>query len=660
LVVEEPPVSEQPAPYPVLFSPLQVGPARLANRLLLSPMTTGFGYDDGQPDQRIADYFAARSAGVAMSVVPFGAVRPEGRVEERIPWMWRPDAGVLLAPLATAIRTAGALPCLQLGHGGRQVSPRVIGSAPVAPSPVPPAVHVDVAPRVLTTTETRQIAAAFGRAARAAAEAGFAAVELHAGHGYLVQQFLSAQSNHRADRYGGATVAERATFGVEVVEQIRSAAPDLALLVRLNGDDLVPGGQTVDDAVTAATLFAAAGAHAVVVSAGVYGSVPYTIPLLDDPEATFLDAARHLRAALAIPVVAVGRFTLPASAEHALATGACDAVAIGRGLLADPDWVEKAAAGRIADIRPCIATVEGCAGMLQHGEEISCTVNPDVGRERTAAVPVARRPATVVVLGGGPAGMEAARRAAESGHRVTLYERSDQLGGAARLAAGTPTLGHLRRLVYWYERQLEGSGVEVRLGHEVAAGEVDPGAALVVLALGGETEPPGVDGYEHLPAWTVEQVLRGEPSSLGTRPRPVRPVLLGGGVRALAVAGWLAEGGAEPTVLSPTGFGHDTSGLARRAHLTRLARSGVRLLRGRPLELTPGGVLWAPAEGDPRLQPADGLVVCDPQRPTRWRTGGLPVTAAVAVIGDARTPGTMATAIAGGRAVVDAFTLAAG
>jgi len=651
-------MSSSSTAYPLLFSPLTMGPLRLRNRVLLSPMTTGFGYLDGRPDRRILDYFAARSTGVAMAVVPFGAVRPEGRVEERIPWMWQPDAAAAMAPLAAAIADAGALPCLQLGHGGRQVSPRVIGSAPVAPSSLPPAVHVDVAPTALTTDQTHEIVLSFGVAAAAAAAAGFVAIELHAGHGYLVQQFLSGQSNLRTDRYGGATIAQRATFGLEVVDRIRSAAGELALLVRINGEDLVPDGQTVRDAATAAALFVDAGAHAIVVSGGVYGSVPYTIPLLDDPEATFLNSASQLRSAVRVPVVAVGRFSQPRTAEQALTDGDCDAVAVGRGLLADPDWVAKAAAGRAGDIRPCIATVEGCAGMLQHGEEISCTVNPDVGRERTAREPTAQRPARVIVIGGGPAGLEAARRAAESGHQVTLYEASRRLGGGAALAAITPPLAHFDRLVGWYERQLDRLGVDVRLGHKVEAAEVDRAAALIVVAVGGQTDIPAVDGYEHLPAWTTEQLLSGQPSSLGGTSHPHRPLVLGGGVRALATALWLVGIGAEPTLLCAHGYGRDTSGLARRAYLTRLNHRGVPLLAGHLLGLTPRGIRYALPEGTAADQDADGLVVCEPLRSRRWRTEALPTGAAVIPVGDARAPRPMADAIAEGRMAVDRLTCA--
>ena len=641
--------------YPNLFRPLRIGPIELRNRVLLSPMTTGFGFSDGAPDERTIAYFAARTGGVGLAVVAFGAVAPEGRVEDKIPWMWRPDAAAVLRPLATAIREQGAVACLQLGHGGRQVSPRVIGAAPVGPSPLPPAVHTDVPPRALTIAEVEQIVRAFGSAARKAADAGFQAVEIHGAHGYLIQQFLSPQSNERTDRYGGETVAERARFGVEVIEEVRRCAPELAVLVRVNGTDVVAGGLTPTDAAAAAAAFVDAGAHAIVVSAGVYGSVPYTIPLLDDTEATFVDSSAFLRRTLPVPVVAVGRVTLPGTGEAAIAEGRCDAVAVGRGLLADPDWVAKAAAGRVADIRPCIATVQGCAGMLQHGGEISCAVNPSVGRETPPPAGAAAGAGAVVVVGGGPAGLEAARRAAELGHRVILHEATAQLGGALVHAARTPVLAHLRRLSSWYERQLAGLGVDVRLGSTAAPGD-GAGADLLVVATGASTAVPVLDGYEQLPAWTLEDLLSGAPSSLGTTVPPARPVVVGAGTRALAVALWLSQGGAEPVVLASERFGHDTSGLTRRALLTRLHDRGITMRTGRPTALRPDAVGWTDAEGTARSTAADALVVCEPLQPTRFDDSGL---ARVARVGDARRIGDIPAAVADGRDTIDAFDRAA-
>ncbi|MCP3975436.1 MAG: FAD-dependent oxidoreductase, partial [bacterium] len=538
-----------PTSFPRLFSEWTLGPLTLRNRILLSAMTTGFGYVDGKPTAELLDYFAARSNDVALATVAFGAVAPEGRVEQKIPWMWLPDIADAIAPLAAAIAESGAMPCLQLGHGGRQVSPKVTGKTPVAPSPVPPPVHVAVTPHALTTAEVEETIAAFVSAAVAAHEAGFRAVELHAAHGYLVQQFLAPSSNLRDDRFGD----DKTRFGVEIIEGIRRHAPELALIVRINGSDLVDGGLDVADAIAAARAFEAAGAHALLVSAGVYGSVPYTIPLLDDPEGCFLDLAAAVRAEADIPVIGVGRITTPETAEHAIAVGEVDAVAVGRALLADPEWVSKAAAGDVADIRPCIATVQGCAGMLQFGDPISCAVNPEVGREGRPAAPTAPGQA-VTVVGGGPAGMEAARRAAELGHGVTLVERADRLGGQLRWAAATPPLRHFAKLIAWYERQLEVLGVDVQLGTDGA----DQTGANVIVATGAETAIPAIEGFDLMPSWTLAGYFSGESGTTGTASPKGTVGVIGSGQRALATALRVAADAQSVVLIADGRLGADT------------------------------------------------------------------------------------------------------
>jgi 2,4-dienoyl-CoA reductase-like NADH-dependent reductase (Old Yellow Enzyme family) len=642
--------------YPLLCSPLEAGRLRLRNRVVMTAMTTGFGYEQGVPDEDLIAYFAERSGDIALATVGFGAVTPEGRVEDRIPWMWREDIAERLAPLADAIQARGALASLQLGHGGRQVGPSVIGGTPVAPSPLPPLVHVRTPPHELTVAEIDGIIVAFAAAAHQAAAAGFGAVEVHAGHGYLIHEFLSADANRRRDGYGGATVGERARFGVEVIAAVRAAAPELGLIVRINGTDLYPEGLGPQDAAQVGSAFAAAGADALIVSAGVYGTVPYTIPLLDDGEAPYLEAAAHVRAHVEIPVIAVGGFTRPALAEAAIARGDCDAVALGRALIADPDWLGKARAGAAARIRPCVATVDACAGMLAHGDPISCSVNPEVGRERRAPIPRASRPRRVAVVGLGPAGLEAACRAAELGHEVIAFEQDDRAGGAAALAARTPPLARYDRLIAWYERRLGEAGVQPLFGVR-ADGERLAGceADLVILATGAVTDPPALDGYDELAAWPVEDLLDGGPSTLGGRSWPSRPVIVGDGRVAAATALALARHGAECTLLGRARPASDASGLARRAYASRLAHLGVRCERGFPARLTAEGVWWrAAGEAVDVLARADGVVLADRRRPER-PDGLAALGCEMARIGDARVPRDLTAAIAEGREAAESF-----
>ena len=653
------------AAYPLLFSPLRIGGLDLHNRIVLSAMTTGFGFTEGAPEAEALAYYRTRSQGTALATVGFSAVAPEGRVENAIAWLWPEGAAEALAPLAEAIASTGAHPCIQLGHGGRQVSPAVIGEPPVAPSAVQAGAHVRIAPRSLSTGEAEAIVAAFGKAAERAAASGFTAVEIHGGHGYLIQQFLAAESNQRTDRFGGATVAERSRFGCEVIQAVRAAAPELTVVVRINGSDLVPDGLQASDAAVAAGRFAEAGADAFVVSAGVYGSVPWTIPLLDDPEGAFLDLAAEVRRNVDVPIIGVGRITTPQSAEEALGHGRCDAVGLGRALLADEDWIAKTASGRADRIRPCIATVEGCAGRLQYGEAISCSVNPGVGREALPSAAATETPGRVLVVGGGPAGMEAARRAAQLGHKVQLMEREDRLGGALWLAALTPGLAHMERLANWYEGELERLGVTVSLGSEVTAAEhlTAAPADYLVLATGAQTAPEVLDGYEHLPAWTLEDLLAGRPSTHDTWHLNDPVVVIGGGSRALAIALWCRRGGYRVSLLSAERIGHNTSGLARRAYLSRL--EPTTSVQGQAVRITPAGVEWLDAAGDRSVLPARSIVVAEPVRAVvpaavAPRSAGhepLPNVAGIHTlrIGDARTPRTIGDAIAEARQTVESL-----
>jgi hypothetical protein len=289
--------------------------------------------------------------------------------------------------------------------------------------------------------------------------------------------------------------------------------------------------------------------------------------------------------------------------------------------------------------------------MLQHGEAISCTVNPEVGRERRPPVRRARPPRRVVVVGGGPAGMEAACRAAELGNHAVLLERRAALGGALLLAARTPVLGHLSRLVAWFERRLRERGVEVRAGAEAGAAAVaDLEPDLVVVATGGASAPPVLDGYDALPAWTLEDLLEGAPSSLGATALPLRPVVLGAGQRGLAAALWLAERGAAVTVVAAGRPGADTSGLAAWALLVRLERAGAEVVAGRAERLTAHGVVVRDGAAE-RAVPADGVVVAEPLSPVV-----PPGLDGAARVGDARRPRDIASAIAEAREVVEAGT----
>ena len=342
--------------YPLLFSKLRLGPVELRSRIVLSPMTTGFGFAEGVPDETFTAYIRARSRAVGMVVVAFGAVAPEGRVEEQLPWMWREDIAGHLRPLVTAVHAEGALACLQLGHGGRQVSPVVTGLTPVAPSPVPPPVHVKEPPHELSAAEIEEIVDAFGRAAARAADAGFDAVELHGAHGYLLDEFLWTRTNLRTDSYGGS-LAARTRFPAEVVAAVRGAVgPDYPIVYRFSqwkASDF--GASIVGNPVELQELLGP------LVDAGVDLFHPSTrrhyAPAFPDADPA-LSLSGWTKKVTGVPVIAVGSVGLetqfrserpgdviqPAAVDRLVdqfEAGEFDLAAIGRALLADPTWVNR-------------------------------------------------------------------------------------------------------------------------------------------------------------------------------------------------------------------------------------------------------------------------------------------------------------------------------
>jgi NADPH-dependent 2,4-dienoyl-CoA reductase/sulfur reductase-like enzyme len=284
--------------------------------------------------------------------------------------------------------------------------------------------------------------------------------------------------------------------------------------------------------------------------------------------------------------------------------------------------------------------------MLQHGEPISCAVNPEVGRESRPIPGPTDRPRVVAVVGGGPAGMEAARRAAELGHRVTLFERGPQLGGQLRWAAATPPLAHFERLVAWFEGRLAGLGVTVRLGTDATARTLElEGPDAVIVATGAVTEVPALEGYDLLATWTMEDAIDGKPSTTGSIGLPVGVVVAGAGQRALATALWAADVGAHVTLVHDGRTGADTSGLARRALLARCDRAGIGLIEGRITRIQDDGVGLA----DGGFVPAGGLVLADRLRPES--PSGVDGTR----VGDVRSARDVAAAIAEGRQAAEAL-----
>jgi len=476
----------------VLFSPGVIGGLESRNRIVLPSMTTRLATGEGHVTDATVAYYEARARG-GVGVVTVEMAAPERAGRHRFHELGLYDDRFLpgLARLVGPLTGAGAQTCIQLGHGGGHTRRDICGETPIAPSAIPHSVfevrNETIVPEAMSKARIEETTAAYVAAARRAREAGFDCVEVHAAHGYLISQFLCPAENLRDDDYGG-TLANRARFGLDILRRIKHEVADLPVIFRFNGDDFMPDGMTGDEALRLARWAEEAGADALHVTGGHYRSTPHRaimIPPMDLPEATFLDLAARIKADAGVPVIAVGRLGDPAIAEAAVADGKADFVALGRTLLADPEWPEKVRAGRA--VRRCIAC-NTCVNDMRGGASLGCLVNPAAGRElefRDAAPPAGER---IAVVGAGPAGLSYVYLAADgAGNRITVFEKADRAGGSFRYAGHAPKFqevdarpGPLMRFIADLEAGCREKDVAFRF-------EADPVA-----------DPALLDGFDHV------------------------------------------------------------------------------------------------------------------------------------------------------------------
>ena len=506
--------------YERLLEELTVGPRRLRNRVLVTGHTTAYVDADHLPDARDAAYFGARAAGgAAMLCTGTNVVHPSSPLpygtyaafDERIVPAHR--------AIADAVHAHDALMLVQLGHMAQRNYDEPVPTW----SPSPIAFHTGgPVPHEMTQAEIREVVDAFGETAARVERAGMDGVEVGLGHGQLINLFLSPLTNARTDAYGGS-FERRLRFAHEVMAAVREAVSDAMLIgARVNGDDEVPGSLDADAWLEISAAVAATGLpHFLNVSLNFHESL---VPTMHTPHGAFLAHARALRAQVELPVFATGRITDAAAAEHALADGSVDAIGMTRAHIADPDVVANLRAGREHATRPCVGCVQMCIGQVQRGRPISCVYNSVTGSERERG-PRERRPAAparrLTVVGGGPAGLEAARVAALRGHAVTLIERAQRLGGSVALAATAPGRAELAGMIPWYEGRLRELGVAVETGRDVDAAELAARDADVVVVATG-----AVDAAPPWAAEAGESLLLGARGALGAPERLVGQVLV--------------------------------------------------------------------------------------------------------------------------------------
>ncbi len=666
-----------------LFSPGRIGSLELRNRILMAPMGSNLGELDGTAGARLRRYYEERARGGAgLLLVGVGAVSyPAGAAIPR--QLGLSDDRFLpgLRALSDAIHQHGARAAVQLQHAGK-IATRDIGAGRplLVPSVLPYSgggmedLTADEVERLVSNLRREgaalryhelgqeDIAALvddFADAGLRARRAGFDAVEIHAGHGYVISSFLSRASNLREDAYGGSA-ENRARLLVEVIRAVKQrAGADFPVWCRMDAREYrIENGITLEESCRTAQLAAAAGADALHVSA--YGNpmsgIAFTeAPLVHEPGG-YLGFAARIKQQVDVPVIAVGRIS-PERAERALRRGEADFIAMGRKLIADPELPRKLAEGRADEIRPCVYCYT-CVGKIFVNESVVCAVNAAAGREAELELDKAETPRRVLVVGGGPAGMEAARVAALRGHRVTLVEQASELGGTLRFAALCyPPNGELLR---YLERQLETLGVEVRLGCKATpelVAELAPDATVVATgAQRGRSELPGADARCALSVDELRALLAGRGSALaGVRPgarlllralrlapalqRPAllrrwtklwlplgrRVVVIGGGAVGVALAGFLADRGRRVVVLESSPWLAPELAIPRRWRaLHELREQGVDLRTGVRVErISDGAVATLAADGTAESLPADHVLLADMTRPDRALAEGL-------------------------------------
>jgi 2,4-dienoyl-CoA reductase-like NADH-dependent reductase (Old Yellow Enzyme family)/thioredoxin reductase len=586
-----------------LMEPFRLKNLSLRNRIVMAPMLSRLCNPEGIVSQKLIDYYAERARGGAgLIIVEYSYI--DDRESKANPGQLGVYSDQLIAglgDLAEAIQEWGAGAILQICHAGRSTSAKYMGRQPIAPSPVPS--YTGEMAREMTQEEIEAAVESFGEAARRAKIAGFDGVELHGTHGYLMAQFLSPYTNRRADIYG----RDRGLFALQTLERVRSkVGREYPVGYRIAADEFIEGGITPAETKEFSRRLEEKGIDYLHVSGGLIEVGQHFVIPMYFPQGYLLHLAEGIKKEVKVPVIAVGAIHDPQLAEEALQKEKADLIAMGRALIADPRLPRKIREGRPEDIRPCLRCNQGCASRVRQNKTQRCAVNTEVGRERTMLIHPVPGPKKVCVIGGGPAGMEAARVLALRGHRVTLMEKEGELGGFLRYAAVPDFKGELRGFLQFLKTQVHKLGVEVLLGRRATLDLIkDHRPDAVVLAAGSTLPVSDIPGAQESFVGNALDVLSGKFQAGG------RVVVAGGAAMGCEMAAHLAGWGKKVTVVEMLDeLALDLEVRARAALFQLMKERGAETLPGWKVEkIEEGRVLLSDRKWNRKEIPADSVIL---------------------------------------------------